>query len=174
MPELKPPSRLDLQHTFHDRFHKLFGLTVFWKRLANFRKRNKPTWILLVLKRLHPLLLTQRPLLPGLSSLVPHTESLVHSPCTNRHTLNLSSLKNKIKNHAAILLNEFISKRDNCPRLHTEISSKRVIIIIFYVIQIFRPLYKTEQFVKQPREGSEESSGPDITTRHSPGICSTY
>lgn len=30
------------------------------------------TWILLVLERLHPLLLAQRPLRPGLSSLVPH------------------------------------------------------------------------------------------------------
>lgn len=33
------------------------------------------TWILLVLERLHPLLLAQRPLRPGLSSLIPH-----HSP----------------------------------------------------------------------------------------------
>lgn len=30
------------------------------------------TWIMLMLKRLHPLLLAKRPLRPGLSSLVPH------------------------------------------------------------------------------------------------------
>lgn len=30
------------------------------------------TWIVLVLERLHPLLLAQRPLRPGLSPLVPH------------------------------------------------------------------------------------------------------
>lgn len=34
------------------------------------------TWILLVLERLHPLLLAQRPLRPGLSSLVPHLAPL--------------------------------------------------------------------------------------------------
>lgn len=37
------------------------------------------TWILLVLERLHPLLLAQRPLRPGLSSLIPHL-SLLDSP----------------------------------------------------------------------------------------------
>lgn len=34
------------------------------------------TWILLVLKWLHPLLLVQRPLLPRLSTLIPHLLSL--------------------------------------------------------------------------------------------------
>lgn len=49
------------------------GTTLIWRK-GNFmvHMNHLLTWILLVLERLHPLLLAQRPLWPRLSSLVPH------------------------------------------------------------------------------------------------------
>lgn len=50
------------------------------------------TWILLVLERLHPLLLAQRPLRPGLSSsLVPHLSPLdSHLQCADQLDLDFT------------------------------------------------------------------------------------
>lgn len=62
----------------------------FWRNTASVLRvhHHSLTWILLVLERLHPLLLAQRPLRPGLSSLIPHLSSRLTPEMATSATLS--------------------------------------------------------------------------------------
>lgn len=61
------------------------GSDLLQKNILMVHLHRSLTWILRVLERLHPLLLAQGPLRPGLSSLVPHHSLLdLHLKCTGQ------------------------------------------------------------------------------------------